>query len=201
MKTLLLPFALLLLVSFTVSDTKLTDPERLVAMTELTTSHDKLLSDLDGLSEEQLNYKSSPDSWSIAECTEHIAISENNIFGMLKGTLKTPADPSRRGEVKMGDEQILKMIADRSKKLKTQEVMEPTGKFGSHAATVKEFKTKRKASIQYIATTQDDLRNHYAEMPFGVMDAYQVLLFMSAHTDRHIAQIEEIMEDEDFPEE
>ena len=99
----------------------------------------------------------------------------------------------------MSDEQILKMIADRSEKVKTQEPMEPTGKFGSYDATVKEFKAKRKASIQYVATTEDDLRNHYAEMPFGVMDAYQVLLFMSAHTERHIAQIEEIKEADGFP--
>ena len=93
MKTLMLPFALLLLVSFTVSDMKLTDPERLVAMTEMTTSHDKLLAALDGLSKAQLDYKSSPDSWSIAECTEHLAISENSIFGMLKGTLKNTCRP------------------------------------------------------------------------------------------------------------
>lgn len=199
MKTLMLPFALLLLVSFTVSDTKLTDPERLVAMTEMTTSHDKLLATLDGLSEEQLNYKSTPDSWSIAECTEHIAISENNIFGMLQGTLKAPADASRRGEVKMTDEEILKMIADRSEKVKTQEAFEPTGKFGSHDATVKAFKSKRKSNIKYVATTEDDLRNHYAELPFGIIDSYQVLLFMSAHTERHIAQIEEVMADAKFP--
>ncbi len=199
MKTLLLPFVLLLLVSFTVSDTKLTDPERLVAMTELTTSHDKLLKTINGLSEAQLNYKSSPSSWSIAECTEHIAISENNIFGMLQGSLKTPADPGRRAEVKMGDEQILMMIADRSEKVKTQKAFEPSGKYGSHEGTVKEFMTKRKASIQYVATTQDDLRNHYAEMPFGVIDSYQVLLFMSAHSERHIKQIEEVMANANFP--
>ncbi len=105
----------------------------------MTTTHDRLLKTLDGLSEAQLNYKSTPEVWSIAECTEHITISENSFFGMLQGTLKTPADPSRRAEVKMSDEQILKMIADRSEKVKTQEAFEPTRKFGSHDATVKEF--------------------------------------------------------------
>ena len=199
MKTLMLPFALLLLVSFTVSDTKLTDPERLVAMTEMTTTHDRLLKSIDGLSEAQLNFKSTPDAWSIAECTEHITISENSFFGMLQGTLKTPADPSRRAEVKMTDEQVLAMLADRSQKVKTQESFEPTGKFGSHDATVKEFKAKRRVSIQYVATTEDDLRNHYAEMPFGVLDSYQVLLAMSAHTERHILQIEEVLADASFP--
>lgn len=199
MKTLFFSMFALLFVSFTVMDAKLTDPERLLALTEMTGSHDHLLNTLKGLSEAQLNYKSSPDSWSIAECTEHIAISENNIFGMLQGTLKVPADPSRRGEVKMSDAQILAMIVDRSNKFKTQQPFEPTGQFGSHAATVNEFVKKRKSNMKYVATTEDDLRNHYAELPIGIVDAYQVLLFMSAHTERHVLQIKEVMADPGFP--
>ncbi len=50
-----------------------------------------------------------------------------------------------------------------------------------------------------MATTEDDLRNHYAKFPFGVMDSYQVLLFMSAHTERHIYQIEEVKADPNLP--
>jgi hypothetical protein len=185
--------------SFSVSGDKLTDPERLLAITEMTATHDHLLQSLKGLSEAQLNFKSSPESWSIAECTEHIAISENNIFGMLQGSLKTPADPSRRSEVKMTDAQILTMIADRSEKFKTQKPFEPTGKYGSHAGALKEFVNKRKSNMQYIATTQDDLRNHYAELPFGLVDSFQVLLFMSAHTERHVLQIEEVKADPNYP--
>ncbi|HCO82594.1 MAG TPA: DinB family protein, partial [Arenibacter sp.] len=46
---------------------------------------------------------------------------------------------------------------------------------------------------------QDDLRNRYQQLPFGTVDAYQILLFMSGHTERHIKQMEEVMDDEDFP--
>jgi hypothetical protein len=31
------------------------------------------------------------------------------------------------------------------------------------------------------------------------VDAYQILLFMSAHTERHVRQIEEIVVHENFP--
>lgn len=199
MKKIIIPIFVLTLVSFTVVNGKLTDAERLVAMTELTTTHDRLLKTIDGLSTEQLNFKASPESWSIAECTEHLAISETNIYGMLEKALKTPADPSRRAEVKMTDEQILAMIADRSNKVKTSKPFEPTGKYGSHAATVKAFKTSRVDHIKYVATTEADLRNHYTELPVGTIDAYQVLLFISAHTERHILQIEEVVADANFP--
>ncbi|GHC62666.1 DinB family protein [Ulvibacter litoralis] len=201
MKKLILPFVALALVSFTVMETRLTDAERLVAMTEMTATHDHLEEVLDGLSEEQLNYKSDPNSWSIAECTEHIAISETNIFNMLTEALKSPADPSKKAAVKLTDEQILEMVVDRSKKMKTSEAFEPSGKFGSHDAAVAEFKAKRIDHIKYVATTEDNLRDHFAETPLGTVDAYQILLFMSAHTERHVLQMEEILANEDFPEE
>tara|TARA_R110002124_G_scaffold227889_1_gene393216 strand:- start:122695 stop:123297 length:603 start_codon:yes stop_codon:yes gene_type:complete len=199
MKKYLLLLSVLMLVSFTVSDNGLTESERLAAMAEMTTTHDHLLNNLKGLSEAQLNFKSSPDSWSIAECTEHITISEENIFGMIETALKTPADASRRSEVKMSDEQILSMTADRSTKVKTSEAFEPSGKYGSHEETLVAFKKKRKSNMQFVASTEEDLRNHYSETPFGIIDAYQVLLFMSAHTERHVLQIEEIKADPNFP--
>lgn len=170
-------------------------------MTEMTASHDHLLEVLDGLSEEQLNFKADPTSWSIAECTEHIALSETTIFGMIESALETPAKSSKRADVTLTDEQILEMVPDRSKKMKTSEAFEPSGKFGSHEATINAFKTKRVDHIKYVATTEDALRSHFAETPLGTIDAYQVLLFMSAHTERHILQIEEVLANEDFPEE
>jgi hypothetical protein len=199
MKKILLPLLVLGLASFNGADTKLTDAERKFAVNEMNHSSEHLMTAVKGLSDAQLNFKSSPESWSVAECTEHIAISENNIFGMLETALKTPADPSKRSEVKVTDEQLLAMIVDRSNKVKTNEAFVPTGRWGSHEATVKEFLEKRKAHIDFVKKTQDDLRNRYQQLPFGTIDAYQVLLFMSSHTERHVKQIEEIMANPGFP--
>ncbi|MCK0145698.1 DinB family protein [Arenibacter sp. F26102] len=199
MKNLILSIVVLTILAFGVVKSTLTDAEREFAVKEMTKSHDHFLNTLDGLSEEQLNYKITDDSWSIAECAEHIAISENMIFGMLQATLATEADPSRRSEVKVSDEQLIAMIKDRSNKVKTGEDFEPSGKYGSFEETVAEFKNKRKEHIDYVKSTLDDLRNRYQQLPFGTVDAYQILLFMSGHTERHIKQMEEVMDDEDFP--
>ena len=91
MKKLLLPLACVLLLSFTISDGGLTKEERKMAVAEMTNSHDHLMIALHGLSKAQLNYKMAPDSWSIAECVEHIAISEDTFAGMLQGLLQTEA--------------------------------------------------------------------------------------------------------------
>ncbi len=201
MKKLILSLVLLSLVGFKVIEGQLTEAERKFAVEEMTKTQNHLLNDINGLSEAQLNFKSSPDSWSIAECTEHIAISENNIFGLLQETLKTPADSTKRSEVKMSDEQILKIMVDRSHKVKTQEAFEPTGRFGSFENIVSEFNKKRSENIAFVKNTDEDLRNHFTQLPFGTTDAFQILLFMSAHTERHVLQIEEVMANENFPKE
>jgi len=199
MKKMLLPLLVLAMVSFTGADTTLTKAERKLAVTEMNRTSDLLSKAIKGLSEAQLNFKSSAESWSIAECTEHIAISENNIFGMLEAALKTAADPSKRSDVKMTDEQVLAMIADRTNKVKTIKPFEPSGQYGSHEATVKEFLEKRKAHIEFVKTTQEDLRDRYQQLPFGTVDAFQILLFMSAHNERHVKQVEEVKANENFP--
>ena len=184
---------------FTSALAQLTDAERTAAITEMTKTHDLLLETIKGLSEEQLNFRSDIDSWSIAECVEHIAISESNLFGMAMGALETPADPSKRGEVKMTDEQLMAIIVDRSTKVKTPEAFEPSGKFGSFEETLNAFLEKRKSNMEFVSSTDADLRNHYAQLPFGTIDGYQALLFISGHTERHILQIVEVMENDDFP--
>ncbi len=200
MKKIILPIVMFVLVSFTAGTVKITDAERDMAVKELTDSQKAMLSALDGLSEAQLNYKPDDETWSLFEITEHLAITENMIFGMVTECLKTPADPSRRGEVKMTDEQILGFIEDRTTKIKTQTPMEPTGQFGGFETTLEAFKDSRKDHIDYLKDTDDDLRNHYAQLPFGTLDGLQVILFMSGHTDRHVQQMHELMSEADFPE-
>lgn len=191
----------LMFVSSGLNEQKLSDEERAKAIDHLSQTRDDLLSALEGLSEEQLNYKSSPESWSVVECVEHIAISEKNIMEMVSGAVQVTADASQRSEVTNTDDQLIEMITDRSNKLKTSEAFEPSGQFGSFEETLEAFTDEREDNIEYLQNTEDDLRNHYAQLPMGKADAYQVILFMSAHTERHTKQIEEIMADPGFPQE
>lgn len=201
MKKILLPIIALILLSSNLIYSQLTDLERLRGAISLTKTQAYMLETLNGLSEAQLNYKSSPQSWSVAECVEHLAISENAFDQMIKGSLKAPADPSRRAEVKMTDQEVLAMITSRETKVKTSEAFEPSGKFGSYEETLKAFQTKRVEHITYMETTEDDLRNHYGKLPFGVLDSYQLFLFMSGHTERHVNQMIETKADKNFPKE
>jgi hypothetical protein len=192
----------LLLLNFTSLETGITKAERKVAIDYLKQTKADLLKSIKGLSEEQLNFKASPESWSVAECVEHIAISETNLFGMIQGTLKEESNPAKRSEVKITDDGIYNAIVDRSYKVQTQEAFKPTGKFGSHDATIKEFVSKRDANIKYTETTEDDLRNHFFTFPvaaLGTVDSYQLIIFMAGHAKRHTLQIEEVKANPAFP--
>lgn len=196
---LLLFTVALIFMSFSRPAPGLTEAERKYASSLLKETKENLLNKVKGLTTEQLNFKADTGSWSVAECVEHIAISENNIFGFAQMSLKEPADPAKRSEIKMTDEAIVKMIADRSTKVQTREPFKPTGRFGSFEATLSEFKTKRDSNINYINTTSDDLRNHFNDFPFGKIDTYQTILFMAAHTRRHTEQIAEVLSNPNFP--
>lgn len=199
MKKIFLPITLFMMLSYTTSDDLMTQAERKFALEQFQNSETHLLSVIKGLSRTQLNFKANDSSWSVAECTEHIAITENALFGMVEEMLKTPADPSKRGDIKMTDEQVIALITNRTKKVKTQEQFVPGGKFGSHEATVKAFVDRRDSHIKYIKETKDDLRNRYQQLPFGTIDGYQLLLFINGHTERHIKQIEEVKANLNFP--
>ncbi len=187
------------LMSFDTAKNALSDAERTKAIEYLQSTDADLFAAVKGLTTEQLNFKATSDSWSIAQCVEHIAITEGSIFGILEGSLKVEADPSRRGEVKMTDEQIMGLIQDRSQKVKTRPEFEPSNKFGSYEETLNAYKKLRKEHIDYVKKTDDDLRNHYCEFPFGITDSYQVLVFMAGHSKRHISQIEEVKANANFP--
>ncbi|MEX0275669.1 MAG: DinB family protein, partial [Flavobacteriaceae bacterium] len=131
MKKMFLPALAFLLMAFGLNFEGLTDAEREFALRELTDSQEHLNTTIKGLSAAQFNFKPDEGSWSIAECLDHITISEDMIPGMLKGALEVPADPSRRSEVKFSDEALLDIIKSREQKVKTSEPFKPSGKYGT----------------------------------------------------------------------
>jgi len=199
MRKLFFILGLPLIFSFVVTNTELTKKEREDAAIYFKETQKEVANEIKGMSENQLKWKPVDSVWSITDCVEHIALSEKNIFDWAMGTLKAEANPAKRAELKRSDEEIKKMITDRSFRVKTREGFIPTGQFGDAKQTLKVFDERREALIKYIKETKDDLRNHFGESPFGLVDTYQLLIFLSAHTKRHTLQIEELKANPNFP--
>jgi len=180
--------------------TTLTAQEREFALQQFQTTRDNFLKSISGLSQKQWTFKPAPDRWSIAEVAEHITVSETTIFGVVQRCLQSPAAPEKREQVKGKDELILTRMPDRSHKAQAPEMLRPTGRWATEAELTKAFEDARKANMDYIRTTNDDLRDHFFDHPaFGTLDAYQWLLLISTHSARHTAQIEEVKADPNFP--
>jgi len=182
------------------TDNSLTQKERKLAGDLMKSTKTDVAKSVKGLSETQLNFKAAPDKWSVKECVYHIAISEKNIWGMLEATMKAPANPEKRSEIKMTDEQLIKTMEDRSFKVKTSEQFEPKNTpYKSLDEALSDFKNTRSDHIKYTKSTTEDLRNHVAQTPMGWIDCYQIILFMSAHSNRHTQQINEVKAEANFP--
>jgi len=201
MKLIFLAVALLLAAEGTQT---LTQEERDHGIAELEGSKKAFLDATKGLSAEQWNFKSAPDRWSIADCSEHIALSEGYIFGLVsEKIMKSPANPEKRDAAKGKDELIVQMMQNRTYKAKAPEPIDPS-KHGvmTPEESVKLFLDTRAHTIDYVKTTQEDLRDHLFDHPvpvIGTLDAYQWIMLISGHTRRHTLQILEVKADPNFP--
>ncbi|MGH9660760.1 MAG: DinB family protein, partial [Bryobacteraceae bacterium] len=172
----------------------LTPAERDYVIGKLVESRKRFLDSLEGLTEAQWNFKAAPERWSVAECAEHLTVSEQFIFEFAtQKVLKIPKHPDRAEPAKEDDEKIWKSISDRTQKGKAPEPLVPKQRFAGRAALVAEFNQRRDRTVDYAKTTQDDLRDHATPSSIvKLMDAYQYLVVIAAHTWRHTDQIEDV---------
>ena len=178
----------------------LTKKERKLATDLCKESRNEVFKVVRGLSEAQLNFRPSAEQWSVKECVQHIALTEELLWNMLQESAKKAPEPEKRSSVKLDDDQVINMMRSRERKVKTFQKLEPvSAPWSDMPSTLKAFKDQRQKLIQYLRTTTQDLRNHIIESPLGTVDAYQFALLIPAHTQRHLQQIEEVMENENFP--
>jgi hypothetical protein len=92
------------------------------------------------------------------------------------------------------------MIPDRSQKAQAPEPLKPTNRFGSAQGSLKHFEETRATTENFLKDTPD-LRGHAVDSPMGgaKVDAYEWVLFIAAHSERHTKQIEEVKANPNFP--
>lgn len=197
MKRLFLLLSLSALFSFIHSNT-ITDTERKFAIDNLKQTQADLIASVKGLSDAQLNFKAAPDRWSILECVQHITLASQGIWQGQQAAMKQPNDSNWKASAT--DEMIIKKTEDRSNKLQAPEPFRPVhSPYKTLDETLKAFNEERDKLIEYVRTSQDDMRAHFIKAPFGVFDCYQMILLLSAHTNRHTQQLNEVKADPNFP--
>jgi uncharacterized damage-inducible protein DinB len=178
---------------------QLSEKDRAAAVSYLMDTQQKFLASINGLSDAQWRFKAAPDRWSIAEVSEHIAVSETTILQLVTDKImKSPAGAP--DAARPADQKIIEVITDRSEKAQAPEMLKPTNRWSTREALIKDFEASRARTIDYIKTTPDDLRGHSAPHPvMKSIDAYQWVLLLAAHSARHTAQIEEVKGSPAYP--
>lgn len=207
----------------TVGETKmttLTKEDRDFGVQYLKDTSQQLLDAVSGLSDAQMKFKAAPDKWSIAEIVEHLVNAENAVFAVTQQIVKTPlqsklqtlvkervmkspipvAGPGTNGLLVKDQTIILTATNRTTRKFQAPEPVAPRGKLTAKADLLAAFDKARTRTITFLETTDADLRGHFAEhWVLGVLDAYQWLLFVTAHSERHIAQLNEVKTHAAFP--
>jgi hypothetical protein len=178
---------------------ELTQAETEHALQYLESTKRDVLDATKGLSEAQWNFKPAPDRWSVAQVMEHVAAAEDfiRVDFVQKKVMTLPAgEPGR--DVKKIDAAVEAMIPDRSHKAQAPEPLVPNNRFGSPGGSLKHFLESRETTEQFLRSTPR-LRDHVMDGPVGKMDGYEFILFIAAHSERHVKQINEVKADPNFP--
>ena len=167
--------------------------QRLVAHFDMTNAW--LESEVAGLSDAQLKFKMTPESWSVMEVVEHLAIAEPQYWTTFKESLAKPVQPAFKPQAT--DEGMLWYGIDRTRRTTTGDARVPHGTYPSVNDSMAAFRKLRAEMMQFAKTSQDDLRGR----PYltASQDLYQWMLMISTHSQRHILQIREIKAHKDYP--
>lgn len=181
----------------------LTKKERKFAVKYLESSMKDVFKTIKNLSPEQWEYQASPDSWSVAGACEHLLIAEQAIHqNITQNVIKNEKYRVIVPEAtKVSNQTVIDIISDRSpaKRVKTAPPFEPKGLVDSPEDFIKKFKAARQRNIDFAKTSQDELKAYYLDSPAGKISAYQWIILLSAHADRHRGQMEEVMDHNGFP--
>jgi hypothetical protein len=177
---------------------EVTQAEKDRALQYLETTKKNIQEATKGLSAAQWNFKQGPERWSVAQVMEHIAAAEDMLRGLTtEKVMVAPAAPGR--DVKQIDEMVLTMVTDRTHKADAPEPLRPVNRFGSPEEALKHFVESRAQTEEFLKKTPD-LRAHAVDSPLGTkLDAYEWVLFIAAHSERHTKQINEVKADPNFP--
>ncbi|MGA2571811.1 MAG: DinB family protein [Terracidiphilus sp.] len=164
------------------------ETERATLLGELDQGKADILRAMDGVTEEMAARSTSLQRWSILECMEHIAISEEYLFGQILAAHRSDAPTASAKR----ESAIRVRGLDRTQKVPAPEVVKPVGEFSSLSEALKRFLAARERTIRFVETCQEDLRSQITTHPLvGPVNCYETLLTMAMHPIRHARQIEE----------
>lgn len=170
--------------------------EQQFLLNHLKETRDSFINTIAPLNEDQWYKKPSAGGWSPAQCAEHIAMVESSFMTEIKKILSTEPQPEKMPEVAGKNELAIKMMLDRSTKIKGGPDEDANNKVIDKESLISNFTKHRNEVIDWVQHSSEPMKVHFTSFPgIGLIDLYQYILFISAHTERHTLQIKEVLEE------
>ena len=167
----------------------LTTKERHTLVTELKSSRNNFLKNVEGLSTKQLNFKAGRKDLSIKDCMIRLVSIENNLWMATQRSLK---DQTAFTDKTFSDE-ILPTV------LQQEHTFPNTIKFISTKEALKFYKYQRAEILRYVHTSTENVRGYGANMNSSNFDCYQLILLTTIYCKYYTEQIEKIKVHPRFP--
>jgi uncharacterized damage-inducible protein DinB len=165
--------------------------QRLIAHLDMTASW--LEDELAGLSAAQLAFRPAPAAWSILDVLDHLVVVGPIYWRDLQNAKPVKSGPAGM----MNDVDVLWYGIDRTHRETALKAEEPARTLKDLDAGLKAYRAQHAQLVQYVKTTNDDLRRRFVERQNS--DAYQWALLISTHEQRHIMQVREIKAHPKYP--
>lgn len=154
----------------------------------------------------QLNWKPTPESWSIGQCLDHMMVADRSYFPqvetILQGKYRRPFWSLVPGKPKVWARLLVTMLKDPNRKLQTVDVFFPTEAKVSEAI-VDHFEEHEALVIQYLKRMDAvNTGKYYVKSPvsnyitYSLRDLAEIMLL---HQERHFKQAKRILGHEKFP--
>ena len=162
----------------------------------------RLASRVETLSDEQQNFRPAPDRWSVADILEHLAVSEGRavrMLGMLVGKAEAGGHllDGGDGATRLPAPVTIREHVERSyvEKYEAPDAIRPSGTVPP-ADSLARLRQSRAAVLALRPRVErvDGTRVHFPHPAFGPLDLYQWLAFLGVHEERHLRQIDSLLE-------
>jgi DinB superfamily len=156
---------------------------------------------LEHVSEAQWNWRPAPFRWTVGEVAEHIMLTESRLFAAVERALASPANPNWQAKTTGKDAFIERAVPNRGVRAQAPLEIRPTGKL-SREEVVRRYKELRVRLLEFTQKTDAPLKAHTIEHPmrvFNTLNAYDWLIYIPLHTERHNKQMAEVMAAPGYP--
>jgi uncharacterized damage-inducible protein DinB len=164
------------------------DRDKLLSL--LRESRERFLGSLAGVHDEQSRRRPAEGCWSVLDCVEHVTGAEAFMLRLVQESRRPrPAGAPNR------EEMFMQRMVDRSVKAESPRGGHPRGRFANLQDARRQFELARQETIGFVEASTEDLRATEVTHPlptFGQVSAYEMLIILAKHAERHALQIEEV---------